>query len=263
MDLEIEDRVAVVTGGSKGIGFAAAERLGAAGARLLLTARGEADLDAAVARLRAAGVEAVGHAADVSREAGVEGVHAAAQQVYGRVDIAVCAAGGGLGPLRTFGWDSWVSLFELNTLSALALAMRCVPAMRENGWGRVVFVGSTAAREADPRFAGYGATKAALLHATKTLALTCAKDGVLVNCVVPGLTRTDGIVEGYHAQAERLGVTPEEVERRMMARQPIAAGRTGEPAEVADAIAFLCSQRASWIAGSTLHVDGGTVRVTP
>jgi 3-oxoacyl-[acyl-carrier protein] reductase len=168
-----------------------------------------------------------------------------------------------LGPLRTFSWDSWVSLFELNALSAVALAMRCVPAMAESGWGRIVFVGSTAAREADPRFAGYGATKAALLHATKTLALAYAKDGVLVNCVVPGLTRTDGVVRGYHDQAERLGVAPEEVERRMMARQPIAAGRTGEAGEVADAIAFLCSERASWIAGSTLHVDGGTVRVTP
>ncbi|SEG49426.1 3-oxoacyl-[acyl-carrier protein] reductase [Thermomonospora echinospora] len=263
MDLNIKDRVAIVTGGSKGIGLAAATELGRAGARLVLSARGETDLEAAVGRLRDDGVEAVGHVADAARAEDIDGIYEAAISAYGQVDIAVCTAGGGHGPLRDFSWDQWIELYELNVLSAVALAMRCVPAMRERKWGRIVFVGSTAGREADPRFAAYGAAKAALLHAAKSLALGYAKHGVLTNCVLPGLTRTEGVLAGYEEQAERLGVTPEDVERRMLELQPIAAGRTGEPAEVADAIAFLCSERASWIAGSALLVDGGTIRVTP
>ncbi len=263
MDLDIEGRVAIVTGGSKGIGLAAAAELGRAGAKVLLTARGEADLESAVKQLRDAGVEAVGHAADAARAEDIDGIYEAAISAFGQVDIAVCSAGGGHGPLRTFSWEEWVGLYELNVLSAVALAMRCVPAMRERNWGRVVFVGSTSAREADPRWAAYGAAKAALLHAAKSLTLAYAKDGVLTNCVLPGLTRTEGVLAGYQAQAERLGVTTEDVERRMLELQPIAAGRAGESAEVADAIAFLCSERASWIAGSALLVDGGTIRVTP
>src|SRR5690606_9810538 len=128
---------------------------------------------------------------------------------------------------------------------------------------RVILVGSTAGREADPRFAGYGAAKAALAHASKALALAYARDNILVNCVQPGLTRTDGVLRGYAEQAQRLGTTPEAVEQRMLELQPIALGRTGEPEEVASAITFLCSERASWITGAELLVDGGTIRVTP
>ncbi|GAA0823880.1 SDR family oxidoreductase [Streptosporangium amethystogenes subsp. fukuiense] len=263
VDLDIKGRVAIVTGGSKGIGLAAAEELGRAGVRLLLSARGESELTAAVDRLRNAGIDAVAHVADAARPGAVDGVYEAAVAAYGQVDIAVCVAGGGHGPLRTFSWEEWIRLYELNVLSAVALAMKCVPAMRERKWGRVLFVGSTAAREADPRWAAYGAAKAALLHTAKSLALAYAKDGVLTNCVHPGLTRTEGIVAGYQAQAERLGSTPEEVERRMLELQPIPAGRVGEAREIADAIAFLCSERASWIAGASLQVDGGTIRVTP
>ncbi|MEU5884737.1 SDR family NAD(P)-dependent oxidoreductase [Spirillospora sp. NPDC047279] len=263
MDLGIKDRVAIVTGGSKGIGLAAAAELGRAGAKILLAARGEADLDDAAERLRADGVQVAAHVADAAKAEDVDAIYEAAVAAFGRVDIAVCSAGGGHGPLRTFDWEEWVRLYELNVLSAVALAMRCVPEMRERGWGRIVFVGSTSGREADARWAAYGAAKAALLHAAKSLSLGYSKHGVLVNCVLPGLTRTEGVLAGYQAQAERLGVTADDVEQRMLELQPIAMGRAGESVEVADAIAFLCSERASWIAGASLLVDGGTIRVTP
>ncbi|MFC5751034.1 SDR family NAD(P)-dependent oxidoreductase [Actinomadura rugatobispora] len=263
MDLDIKDRVAIVTGGSKGIGLASAAELGRAGVKILLAARGEQDLDNAVKRLRADGVDVAGHVADAAKAEDVDGIHEAAVAAFGRVDIAVCAAGGGHGPLRSFSWQQWVEHFELNVLSGVALAMRCIPEMRERGWGRIVFVGSTSGREADQRWAAYGAAKAALIHAAKSLALGYSKDGVLVNCVLPGLTRTEGVLAGYQAQADRLGVTTDDVERRMLELQPIAMGRPGESAEVADAIAFMCSERASWIAGTSLLVDGGTIRVTP
>jgi 3-oxoacyl-[acyl-carrier protein] reductase len=263
VDLEISGRVAIVTGGSKGIGYAAAEALGRAGVRLLLTGRNEDDLRTGVARLRGSNIQATAHVADATDPDTVDVVYNAAVETYGQVDIAVCAAGGGHGPLRSFSWQDWVRHYELNVVSAVSIAMRCVSAMRERRWGRIIFVGSTAGREADPRFAAYGAAKAALQHAAKSLALAYAKDGVLTNCVLPGLTRTEGVVEGYRQQAERLRSTPAEVEKRMLELQPIAAGRAGQACEVGDAIAFLCSQRASWIAGAALLVDGGTIRVTP
>ena len=123
----------------------------------------------------------------------------------------------------------------------------------------MVNIGSTAARHCDPRFGPYGAAKAALLHVTRNLAQLYSRDGVLVNCVLPGLTRTDGVLGGYTSAAKATGRTEAHIEQRMMARQPIAIGRTGEPHEVAAAIVFLCSEQASWITGAELLVDGGTI----
>jgi NAD(P)-dependent dehydrogenase (short-subunit alcohol dehydrogenase family) len=182
---------------------------------------------------------------------------------FGRLDMVVCCAGGGHGHIRRFDWAQWQELYQLNVLSALGVVHACLAPMKAQRWGRLILVGSTAGRDADPRFAGYGAAKAALAHASKALALAYARDNILANCVLPGLTRTDGVVRGYIAEAERLGTTAEAVEQRMMELQPIALGRAGESEEVASAITFLCSERASWITGAELLVDGGTIRVTP
>ena len=118
-------------------------------------------------------------------------------------------------------------------------------------------------RDADPRFGPYGAAKAALLHLTRNLSQAYTRQGILTNCVLPGLTRSEGVVEGYDKVAKATDRTVAEIERRMMARQPIAIGRTGEPREVAAAIVFLCSEQAAWITGALLQVDGGTIRAVP
>jgi 3-oxoacyl-[acyl-carrier protein] reductase len=175
----------------------------------------------------------------------------------------VSSAGGGTGPLARFDEQEWLDAYALNVTSAVRLALECLPDLRAQRWGRIVHVASTMARDCDPRFGAYGAAKAALLHATRTLALDCAADGVLVNCVLPGLTRTEGVLAGYAEAGAATGRTADDVERRMLERQPVAMGRTGEPGEVADVIAFLCSERAAWVAGSLVSVDGATLTDVP
>lgn len=266
MDLDLEGRVAIVTGASRGIGRATARALAGEGASVLLSARGPADLDRAVADLSEQGLEVAGLAADVCEPASAELLREEAQRRWGRVDIVVNNAGGGptgSDDVRDFDPESWMEVFRRNVISSMCLTTACVPDMLERGWGRVVNVSSTMARDPDPRFGSYGAAKAALAHATRSLAHAHARQGVLVNAVLPGLTRSEGVLAGYERAAAASERTVEEIEARMMQLQPIAAGRTGQPDEVADAIAFLCSSRASWITGSLLLVDGGTVRVLP
>jgi len=266
VELGITGRVAIVTGASKGIGRATAEVLAREGAAVLMSARGTPGLEQAVGELRAAGGDVEGVAADALDPGTAERLRDAALERWGRVDIVVNNAGGGPegnDHVGRFAPDVWVDVFRLNVVTAMALTMACVPDMVSRRWGRVVNVSSTAGRDPDVRFGSYGAAKAALLHATRTTALAYATEGVLVNAVLPGLTRTEGVVSGYEEAAAATNRTPDEIERRMMERQPIAMGRTGRPEEVAAAIAFLCSEQAGWMTGVLLNVDGGTIKTLP
>jgi 3-oxoacyl-[acyl-carrier protein] reductase len=233
---------------------------------VLLSARGPAALEETVAELRAAGGDVDGVAADALEPGSAERLRDAALARWGRVDIVVNNAGGGPegnDHVTRFSPDTWVHVFRLNVVTAMELTMACIPDMVGRRWGRVVNVSSTAGRDPDARFGSYGAAKAALLHATRTTALAYAAEGVLVNAVLPGLTRTEGVLTGYEEAAAATNRTAEEIERRMMERQPIAMGRTGRPEEVAGAIAFLCSEQAAWMTGVLLNVDGGTIKTLP
>ena len=263
MDLGIEGRVALVTGGSKGIGAATARLLAAEGVRLVLGARERGPLDALVAEIGVAGGSAVAVEADVMDRRSAAALRQAALDRYGRVDIVVNNAGAGGSRLDDFDEDEWLDVYTANVTSALRLVRECLPDLRAQRWGRIVNVASTMARHCDPRFGPYGAAKAALLHVSRNLALAHSRDGVLTNCVLPGLTRTEGVLQGYEDVAAATARTAEEIERRMVERQPIAIGRTGEPEEVAAMIVFLCSERASWVTGSLVNVDGGTLTDVP
>jgi 3-oxoacyl-[acyl-carrier protein] reductase len=261
MDLGLAGRVAVVTGGSQGIGREIALTLAAEGANLVLCARRHQPLNETARDVVASGREAVAIAADVATPEGTAAVLAAALEQFGRVDILVNNAGkGSPKPMLDLSDDDWYASIELNLMSAVRLSLACIPLMRERSWGRIVNISSRVAREPDPFFAPYAAAKAALINFSKSLANAFSGDGILTNCIVPGLIRGEAVQEAAARSAAATGKTVGEVYEAMLRQRPIPAGRIGEPADVAGLVALLVSQRASWITGSCFTVDGGIVR---
>ncbi len=261
---DLVGRVALVTGASKGIGRAIALELAEAGADLVVNARGSAALDTVAAEVRGRGRAGEAVPADVATEAGARLVVERAVARFGRVDVLVNNAGKG-SPKRLLDLteEDWHASFELNFMSAVRLSLACVPLMRARGGGRIVNISSRVGRQPDPYFAPYAAAKAALINFTKSLANAFSKDGVLANCVVPGLVRTEAVLEAARKSAEATGKTVEEVLAETLRARPIPAGRMGEPADVAGLVVFLASPRASWITGATFTVDGGIVPTVP
>lgn len=263
MDLGLEGRAAVVTGASRGIGRAVAERLVAEGASVLAVSRGPDDLAEAVAALEAQSGpgRAVACPADVTDPGAGPAVVAACRDAFGRLDVLVNNAGGAspkaLGALTD---DDWRDGFERNFFSAMRMSAACAPVMAEAGWGRLIHVASISGREPDPAYAPYSAAKAALLNLSTSLAQAWGPHGVLSSCVVPGITITELVAANAEDAAEQLGTTPDEVMAKVLRRHRVPVGRFGYPEEVAAAVAFLAGETASWINGATLEVDGGTLR---
>jgi len=260
----LHGKVAIVTGASKGIGREIALELSRDGASLVICARGPAPLLAVAGEINAGGghVEAV--AADVATADGPREVIAAARERFGRIDILVNNAGkGSPKKLLELTEEDWHASFELNFMSAVRASLAAIPIMKAQGGGRIVNISSRVGRQPDPFFAPYGAAKAALINFTKSLANAFAKDGILVNCVVPGLVRTEAVEEAARKSAEATGKTVDEVFAETLRRRPIPLGRLGEPADVAGLVVFLVSEKASWITGSTFTVDGGIVPTAP
>jgi 3-oxoacyl-[acyl-carrier protein] reductase len=244
MDLGLTDRVALVTGASKGLGRATAAALVAEGARVAISSRSAERIEATAADIGARGF--VHDSADLEAVAGlVESVEAE----LGPIDLLVANTGGpppGADPLG-FTREQWEAAYRDLVLAPMALIERVVPGMRERGFGRVVSVGSSAVREPIPVLMLSNSHRAALVGALKTLAREVARDGVTVNSVLPGRIATDRLLEtaGSREAAEEA------------ARATIPAGRLGTPEEFAAVAAFLCSDRAAYVTGTTVLVDGG------
>jgi 3-oxoacyl-[acyl-carrier protein] reductase len=262
MDLGLDGRVALVTGGSKGIGFAIAERLLKEGATVTVCGRDEAQLEQARSELSEHGsVAAV--AADVRRPKDVERLAAAAVDKFGSIDVLVNNAGGitNFGGYDDLNEADWVEAFELNLMSAVNASRAVVPRMRDRGWGRIVNIASESGTQPDAFFPHYAAQKAALLSVTKSLSKALAGTGILVNAVSPAFIRTP-IIEGMLADiAAKEGTDIEEAERGFLRRERpnITLGRAGQPVEVAQIVAVLCSEAASFVNGSNVRVDAGSV----
>lgn len=268
MDLQLTNRVALVTGASRGIGAAIATELAREGADLVVCARGQADLDALVRELGSAGRQVIGVAADLATAAGVQSVADAAHSRFGRVDILINNVGGAPGPGGFLNLDDhhWQAAWNLNLMSAVRFSRAVIPGMLERRWGRIVNIASTSAREPDIVVVHYNSAKAGLLALSKSLANTYAKDGILVNCVSPGLTRTPALESSAVKRLREQGIdtdamTPDEaVNRYYLPRRPLPVGRVGRPDDIAGMVAFLASERAGWISGAYINVDGGWVK---
>jgi NAD(P)-dependent dehydrogenase (short-subunit alcohol dehydrogenase family) len=250
VDLGISGRLALVTGASRGIGRAVAVALAGEGVDVVAVARGGPDLDATAVEVRKVGVRCDAVVADVSTTAGVAAVLAALADI-GSPDILVNNVGGA--PQRDvleLSEKDWSRTIEKNLLSAARLCAALVPSMCDRSWGRVVNIGSVAADQVSPRLAQYGAAKAALVSYTRSLAASVAGFGVLVNIVLPGPTSTPGMVDNLRGAGEPTPGAPP-------ASHVGPLGRPATPEEVADAVVFLASARASAIAGASLTVDGG------
>lgn len=261
MELGLAGRVALVTGASQGIGREIALTLAAEGADVALCARRPEPLQAVAAEVEACGRTAVAIPADVATADGPRSAFATALEHFGHIDVVVNNAGkGSPKPILELTDADWQASLDLNFMSAVHLSLAAVPEMRTRRWGRIVNVASRVAREPDPYFAPYAAAKAALVNFSKSLANAFSEDGVLTNCIVPGLIRSEATEEAAERSAAATGKTVEEVWEATLRKRPIPVGRLGEPADVAGLVALLVSDRGSWITGSCFTVDGGIVR---
>lgn len=268
MDLGLAGRACVVTGAGRGIGRATARLLCEAGAQVLLVARTEDELREAAAECGRAGAPAHGRAAhlaaDVTDADAAERILADAEERFGQLDVVVNGAGHARWrDLDDIPDEDWQTAWDVNVMAPMRLMRAAVPAMAERGWGRVVNVSSTAGKRPSAKMGEYSVAKAAELSLSRLYAERWAGTGVLVNAVCPGPVKSEmwmrpgGLLDQsveLHGHAGR-----DEGLEAAGASRPI--GRLAEVEEIASVIAFLCSERSSYVLGAAWGVDGGTVQV--
>ncbi len=248
MDLGLEGRVALVMGASRGLGRAIAATLAEEGARVAIASRSGEKLEQAATEIGAAATPFVADASDLDRLAVLPGEVAAA---LGPVEILVTNTGGPpFGGALDHGLEEWETAYRSLVLAPRVLSGAVLPAMRERGWGRIVNVGSSSTREPIPGLNLSNAHRMAAVGFLKTLSREVAADGITVNTVATGrfgterLAAADGSLEGAEESA----------------KQEVPAARLGRPDEYGDLVAFLCSNRAAYITGTVIPIDGGLLR---
>ena len=259
MDLGIRGKVALVAASSKGLGRAVAEELAAEGTNLVMCARGKEALEQTAESIRRqAAVRVVAVAADVSDPKDAGRVVKAAQDEFGHVDILVTNSGGPpSGTFENLTPEMWDTATRLLLQSAVQLTRAVLPGMKERRWGRILNVTSIAAKQPIEGLMLSNSLRAAVIGFARTLANEVAPFNVTVNNLLPGYTRTDRVQELAHAARGKAGDSIDIISRW---EKEIPMGRLGEPREFAALAAFLASERASYITGSSIAVDGGWIR---
>ncbi len=263
MDLGIAGRVAVVTGADSGMGFEVVRFLLGAGVKVMMTDREEETLNAEAAKLRAFGAIAT-HPADLTEAKSIDTLRDAAREAFGPVDILVHAAGitGPVGDFLGLSDEDWTSTIDINFMAAVRLCRAFIPGMRERGWGRIVLFSSEDGLQPYVEDLPYCACKAAILNLAKGLSKAYGQHGLTVNSVLPAFIAspmTDAMME---KRAKQNGTSVEEAVSSFLdeERPGIAVKRRGEAREVASAVAYLCSAHASYVNGTAMRVDGGSVQ---
>lgn len=245
---------------SRGMGRAIADALAAEGCRLAICSRGLEAIERAAREIRAAhGVEVFSRSVDVSDAAALQSFVAEARAELGPFSIAVANAGGPPGGrFKDFGEEDWTAAFRLNFLSSWALIRAVLPDMRDQRWGRVVTLTSTSVRQPIEGLILSNGIRAAVVGMLKTLAAEYGPDNVQFNNVGPGLIATDRLLSIAQRRADLAGISRDEMVERLASQVPLR--RIGRPEEFAAVVAFLCSERASYVTGTSLMIDGGLVK---
>ncbi len=261
MNLKLEDKTALVTGSTAGIGLAIALGLAREGARVIVNGRTQARVDAALARIRreVPQAKAEGAALDLGTAAGCE----ALVRQLPSVDVLV----NNLGifepkPFEQIPDADWQRLFEVNVMSGVRLSRAYLSGMKQRNWGRIVFISSESAVQIPAEMVHYGVTKTAQVAVARGIAETCAGTAVTVNSVLAGPTASEGVVTFVATLAKEQGTTPQEFEKQFFrdVRPSSLLKRFIKPEEVAALVVFVCSPEASAINGAALRADGGVVK---
>lgn len=257
MDTGLRNRVALVAGSSQGLGRATAFALAAEGAHVALCARNAEALGQVAGEIRERfGVRVHHEQLDVHDTGALERFVGDVHRIFNRLDICVTNAGGP--PAKPFLATTdadWDDAFVLNLRSAAAFARAVIPFMRQQRWGRIIMISSITVRQPQPQLVLSNAVRAGVMGLVRSLASEFGKDGILVNNVAPGYTATDRLIELARHGAAASGRSEEQIEQGWIDQIPL--GRLGKPEELADAIAWLASERASFVTGQTILVDGG------
>ena len=248
---DLNDKVAIITGGAKGIGKGCSEMLAAHGASIVVADFNLEAAEATAQQIRGAGGKALAVACDVTKDADLTGLVNATLAEFGKINILVNNVGGG-GAGRespaTLTVEQFARTFELNVFSNWRLAQLCAPHMKSAGYGSIINMSSMSSINKSPAISAYASSKAAINHMTANLAFDYGPDNIRVNAVGPGAVRTDALAS----------VLTPEIESTMLAHTPLK--RLGEPADIAGAVLYFAAPVSKWVSGQVLFVNGGGVQ---
>ena len=260
MDLQLKDKVAIVGGGSKGLGRACAQVLAAEGAKVTVCSRSKPDLEKAAQEIRdTTGSDVLAFAGDLDRHDTIKALIAATVERFGRLDGMVNNSGGPpLARSNNATEEQWATALDRSLLFFARMSREALPHLKKSGAGRIINILASTVYQPIPNLALSGVTRMGVVAFAKSLADEVGRDGILVNNVCPGSLLSERMLSNVTARAKELGISVEEALAQRAAET--AVGRVGDVMEMAYLVAFLASSRASYITGTTMRVDGGLVR---